>query len=82
MLLYIGLFNRMPHSDILKVSYCTHFQPSAYRLFVCMCLFRFLQDYSVRGTFSDLDLIDNLGPAMLLSDRLTFLGNTHTLTYA
>ncbi|KAM4598192.1 nuclear pore complex protein Nup85 [Polymixia lowei] len=35
---------------------------------------RFLQDYCVRGTFSDLDLIDNLGPAMLLSDRLTFLG--------
>ncbi|XP_068192136.1 nuclear pore complex protein Nup85 [Antennarius striatus] len=35
---------------------------------------RFLQDYCIRGTFSDLDLIDNLGPAMLLSDRLTFLG--------
>uniref|UniRef100_A0A3Q3ISS8 Nuclear pore complex protein Nup85 n=1 Tax=Monopterus albus TaxID=43700 RepID=A0A3Q3ISS8_MONAL len=35
---------------------------------------RFLQDYCTRGMFSDLDLIDNLGPAMLLSDRLTFLG--------
>lgn len=35
---------------------------------------KFLQDYCIRGTFSDLDLIDNLGPAMLLSDRLTFLG--------
>lgn len=35
---------------------------------------KFLQDYCFRGTFSDLDLIDNLGPAMLLSDRLTFLG--------
>ncbi|CAK6964840.1 nuclear pore complex protein Nup85 [Scomber scombrus] len=35
---------------------------------------KFLQDYCNRGTFSDLDLIDNLGPAMLLSDRLTFLG--------
>lgn len=35
---------------------------------------RFLQDYCTKGTFSDLDLIDNLGPAMLLSDRLTFLG--------
>uniref|UniRef100_A0A8C7L7S3 Nuclear pore complex protein Nup85 n=1 Tax=Oncorhynchus kisutch TaxID=8019 RepID=A0A8C7L7S3_ONCKI len=35
---------------------------------------RFLQDYCAKGTFSDLDLIDNLGPAMLLSDRLTFLG--------
>uniref|UniRef100_A0A3Q2VF39 Nuclear pore complex protein Nup85 n=1 Tax=Haplochromis burtoni TaxID=8153 RepID=A0A3Q2VF39_HAPBU len=44
---------------------------------VCLCVylcFRFLQDYCAKGTFSDLDLIDNLGPAMLLSDRLTFLG--------
>lgn len=40
---------------------------------VCLSV-RFLQDYCIRGTFSDLDLIDNLGPAMLLSDRLTFLG--------
>ncbi|CAB1342398.1 unnamed protein product [Coregonus sp. 'balchen'] len=31
------------------------------------------RDYCAKGTFSDLDLIDNLGPAMLLSDRLTFL---------
>ncbi|XP_066442218.1 nuclear pore complex protein Nup85 [Eleutherodactylus coqui] len=35
---------------------------------------RFLKDYYEQGSFSDLDLIDNLGPAMLLSDRLTFLG--------
>uniref|UniRef100_A0A8C2Q1G1 Nuclear pore complex protein Nup85 n=1 Tax=Cyprinus carpio TaxID=7962 RepID=A0A8C2Q1G1_CYPCA len=35
---------------------------------------RFLQDYSNKGFFTDLDLLDNLGPAMLLSDRLTFLG--------
>ncbi|XP_010872732.2 nuclear pore complex protein Nup85 [Esox lucius] len=35
---------------------------------------RFLQDYCANGAFSDLDLIDNLGSAMLLSDRLTFLG--------
>ncbi|XP_026076510.1 nuclear pore complex protein Nup85-like isoform X1 [Carassius auratus] len=35
---------------------------------------RFLQDYCNRGSFTDLDLLDNLGPAMLLSDRLTFLG--------
>uniref|UniRef100_A0A672GE84 Nuclear pore complex protein Nup85 n=1 Tax=Salarias fasciatus TaxID=181472 RepID=A0A672GE84_SALFA len=35
---------------------------------------KFLEDYSARGAFSDLDLIDNLGPSMLLSDRLTFLG--------
>ncbi|NXH15913.1 NUP85 protein, partial [Bucco capensis] len=35
---------------------------------------RFLKDYCERGCFSDLDLIDNLGSSMLLSDRLTFLG--------
>uniref|UniRef100_A0A672LWB1 Nuclear pore complex protein Nup85 n=1 Tax=Sinocyclocheilus grahami TaxID=75366 RepID=A0A672LWB1_SINGR len=35
---------------------------------------RFLQDYSNKGSFTDLDLLDNLGPAMLLSDSLTFLG--------
>ena len=28
------------------------------------------------GTLYDLDVIDSLGPAMLLSDRLTFLGKT------
>lgn len=37
---------------------------------------RFLKDYCERGCFSDLDLIDNLGPSMLLSDRLTFLGES------
>ncbi|XP_030893292.1 nuclear pore complex protein Nup85-like isoform X1 [Leptonychotes weddellii] len=37
---------------------------------------RFLKDYCERGSFSDLDLIDNLGPAMMLSDRLTFLGES------
>ncbi|XP_057201223.1 nuclear pore complex protein Nup85 [Triplophysa rosa] len=35
---------------------------------------RFLQDYRNKGSFTDLELLDNLGPAMLLSDRLTFLG--------
>ncbi|XP_075418316.1 nuclear pore complex protein Nup85 [Tenrec ecaudatus] len=35
---------------------------------------RLLRGYCERGCFSDLDLIDNLGPAMMLSDRLTFLG--------
>lgn len=37
---------------------------------------RFLKDYCEKGCFSDLDLIDNLGPSMLLSDRLTFLGES------
>ncbi|XP_041364866.1 nuclear pore complex protein Nup85-like [Gigantopelta aegis] len=35
---------------------------------------KFLLEYSEKGEFSHLDLIDNLGPAMLLSNRLTFLG--------
>lgn len=46
-----------------------------------MLLSRFLREYCERGSFSDLDLIDNLGPSMLLSDRLTFLGEWfHLLT--
>lgn len=36
--------------------------------------FRYLTEYSQGGQFSNLDLLDNLGPAMLLSSRLTFLG--------
>lgn len=77
------LFNRMPHYGILKVSYsalCLQAVYIYYYIYIIICLFRFLQDYCVKGTFSDLDLIDNLGPAMLLSDRLTFLGTTHTNT--
>ncbi|XP_069785475.1 nuclear pore complex protein Nup85 isoform X2 [Narcine bancroftii] len=35
---------------------------------------RLLEDYSIKGSFSDFDLISNLGSSMLLSDRLTFLG--------
>ncbi|XP_078063807.1 nuclear pore complex protein Nup85 [Mustelus asterias] len=35
---------------------------------------RLLQEYSVKGSFSDFDLISNLGSSMLLSERLTFLG--------
>lgn len=61
-----------------EFSSCTHSRVFSPVFTFCLCLFRFLQDYCVRGTFSDLDLIDNLGPAMLLSDRLTFLGTTRT----
>ncbi|KAL5019403.1 hypothetical protein ScPMuIL_005125 [Solemya velum] len=35
---------------------------------------KFLFEYSENGSFSNLDLIDNLGSTMLLSKRLTFLG--------
>ncbi|KAI0213573.1 Nuclear pore complex protein Nup85 [Lamellibrachia satsuma] len=34
----------------------------------------FLNEYTESGHFSSLDLIDNLGPAMLLCSKLTFLG--------
>lgn len=36
--------------------------------------FRYLLEYSESGEFTNLDLIDYLGPSMLLSNRLTFLG--------
>ncbi|XP_060601817.1 nuclear pore complex protein Nup85-like [Ruditapes philippinarum] len=35
---------------------------------------KFLSEYNEQGYFSNLDLIDNLGPSMLISSRLTFLG--------
>ncbi|KAK2173727.1 hypothetical protein NP493_851g01059 [Ridgeia piscesae] len=34
----------------------------------------FLNEYTESGHFSSLDLLDNLGPAMLLCSKLTFLG--------
>lgn len=35
---------------------------------------KFLSEYTNAGTFSSLDLIDNLGSSMVLSTKLTFLG--------
>ncbi|XP_041473419.1 nuclear pore complex protein Nup85-like [Lytechinus variegatus] len=35
---------------------------------------KFLTEYSLKGGFTNIDLLDNLGAGMLLSDRLTFLG--------
>ena len=35
---------------------------------------KFLDEYSEKGLFLNLDLIDNLGSSMLLSSKLTFLG--------
>ncbi|XP_059163857.1 nuclear pore complex protein Nup85-like [Physella acuta] len=35
---------------------------------------RFLTEYCEQGKFSHLDLIDHLGPSMLISNSLTFLG--------
>ena len=35
---------------------------------------RYFEHYENLGEFQDLELLDHLGEAMLLSDRLTFLG--------
>ena len=42
--------------------------------FVTYLAERFLNEYTECGDFSNLDLVDNLGPSMLLSNKLTFLG--------
>ncbi|CAH1795134.1 unnamed protein product [Owenia fusiformis] len=42
--------------------------------FVTFIAERFLDEYTENGGFSNVDLIDNLGSEMLLSNRLTFLG--------
>ncbi len=55
------------------LSWCIRSKDAAFATFLSD---KFLREYSVRGGFSNLDLIDNLGAAMLLSDRLTFLGKT------
>lgn len=47
----------------------------------CKCgdHFRFLLEYSTEGELSCLDLLENLGEEMLLSDRLTFLAKYREL---
>ena len=41
---------------------------------IVLSAFRIFNVYMETGMLSDLDIIDNLGSAMLLSDKLTFLG--------
>lgn len=36
---------------------------------------KFLQEYSKNGQLQNIDLLDNLGSCMLVSDKLIFLGN-------
>ena len=38
------------------------------------CVCRYFTSYQTLGEFMDLDLLDNLGAAMLISKKLTFLG--------
>lgn len=53
------------------LAWCLRSKDSSFAAFISE---RFLSEYCQSGGFSNLDLIDNLGSAMLLSDRLTFLG--------
>ncbi|KAM7443262.1 Nucleoporin nup85 [Porites harrisoni] len=53
------------------LAWCLRSKDSTFAAFISE---RFLSEYCKSGGFSNLDLIDNLGSAMLLSDRLTFLG--------
>lgn len=53
------------------LAWCLRSKDSTFAAFISE---RFLTEYCKSGGFSNLDLIDNLGSAMLLSDRLTFLG--------
>lgn len=38
------------------------------------CAHRYMDNYKIEGEFMDLDLLDHLGDAMLLNERLMFLG--------
>lgn len=70
---FATLISERLHTIYLSV--CQYAQVIILLFFPNPCVLRrFLQDYSNKGSFTDLDLLDNLGPAMLLSDRLTFLG--------
>ncbi|XP_071948764.1 nuclear pore complex protein Nup85-like [Antedon mediterranea] len=53
------------------LSWCMQSKDAAFATYLSE---KFLAEYTTTGDFSNLDLIDNLGPGMLLSDRLTFLG--------
>ncbi|XP_068761276.1 nuclear pore complex protein Nup85-like [Montipora capricornis] len=53
------------------LAWCLRSKDSTFAAFISE---RFLAEYCQSGGFSNLDLIDHLGSAMLLSDRLTFLG--------
>ncbi|XP_033118956.1 nuclear pore complex protein Nup85-like [Anneissia japonica] len=53
------------------LSWCMQSKDAAFATYLSE---KFLAEYTRSGDFSNLDLIDNLGPGMLLSDRLTFVG--------
>ncbi|CAI8026143.1 Nuclear pore complex protein Nup85 [Geodia barretti] len=52
-------------------SWCLQSQDSVFAAFLAE---RYFTSYQTLGEFMDLDLLDNLGAAMLISKKLTFLG--------
>lgn len=61
----------LPGGEVSWVNYVT--TPC---IIMCVCGFhRYMESFDSLGEFMDLDLLDHLGDAMLLSDRLMFLGN-------
>ncbi|KAL3876599.1 hypothetical protein ACJMK2_034424 [Sinanodonta woodiana] len=64
---------RLLHNDRLGAA-LTWFLKSKDVAFATLVAEKFLTQYSDKGKFDNLDLIDNLGSSMLLSNRLTFLG--------
>jgi hypothetical protein len=44
-------------------------------LLLCYYLYRYFDKYEDIGEFCDLNVLDHLGGAMLLSNKLAFLGN-------
>eukprot|EP00117_Sycon_ciliatum_P044290 scpid43655/ scgid31977/ Nuclear pore complex protein Nup85; 85 kDa nucleoporin; FROUNT; Nucleoporin Nup75; Nucleoporin Nup85; Pericentrin-1 len=56
------------------LNWCLRCKESSFAAFLAD---RLLSRYSADGVFEHLDLIDNLGPAMLLNNRLTFLAQYH-----
>lgn len=58
------------------LTWCLRSQDASFATYLAE---KFLTEYSLNGNFSNLDLIDNLGSSMLVSDRLTFLGKTPIL---
>lgn len=53
------------------LSWCIRAKDPAFASFISE---RFTDEYFAKGEFTSLDLIDHLGPSMLLCERLTFLG--------
>jgi nuclear pore complex protein Nup85 len=59
-------------------SWCLQSQDAVFAAFLAE---RYFTSYQTLGEFMDLDLLDNLGAAMLISKKLTFLGQLWICCY-